>query len=191
VVTQSPDFESSEPFVSLRGRLLLATPALNDDIFDQSVILIAEHTQKDGAVGAIINHPIGMTVGNLVSQLKDSPISALPVLRGGPVASEQLSFSSLSWNQKNKLLQLDRISAETAASAITRPDHVVQAIVGHSAWIPGQLEAELERHTWIILEPSAGLLRQPHDIDLWKRLLSSISPYHALLSLAPKHPILN
>ncbi len=188
MVNQSPD---SEPFTSLRGQLLLATPTLSDGTFDHSVILIAEHTEKDGAVGTIINHPIGTTVGNLISQLKNSSLARVPVLRGGPVGTEHLSFSSLSWDSKNHLIRLKHISAETAESTMDKTDHIVKAIVGHSAWVPGQLEDELDRNTWITLKPDLTLLDQPHDPDLWKRLLSSISPYHALLSLAPKNPILN
>lgn len=188
MVTQSQDPES---FTSLRGQLLLATPTLNDGTFDHSVILIAEHTEKDGAVGTIINHPTGITVGNLISQLKQSPLAEIPVLRGGPVATEHLTFSSLCWDLKNRQIRLNPISADKAESTLQKPDHIVQAIVGHSAWVPGQLEDELQRNTWITLKPSPSLLTQAHDIDLWKRLLSSISPYHALLSLAPKNPILN
>lgn len=169
----------------------MATPTLNDGTFDHSVILIAEHTEKHGAVGTIINHPIGTTVGELVSQLKKSPLAEIPVIRGGPVATEHLTFSSLCWDPKNQLIRVNPVSAEKAESALQKPDHMVQAIVGHSAWVPGQLEDELQRNTWITLKPSPSLLTQAHDIDLWKRLLSSISPYHALLSLAPKNPILN
>jgi putative transcriptional regulator len=188
VVINSSD---SESFVSLRGQLLLAAPTLSDGTFDHSVILIAEHTQNDGAVGAIINHPIGITVGNLVSHLKSSSLANLPVLQGGPVATEHLTFSSLSWDQKKQAISLARITAEAADSAITKNDRLVQAIVGHSAWVAGQLEDEIQRNTWITLKPSADLLSQTHDIDLWKRLLSSISPYHAMLSQAPKNPMLN
>ena len=39
-------------FVSLRGRLLVATPALGDPNFDRTVVLILEHT-PEGALGMI------------------------------------------------------------------------------------------------------------------------------------------
>jgi putative transcriptional regulator len=188
VVINTPD---TEPFHSLRGQLLIATPSLSDGTFDHSVIFIAEHTEKDGAVGAIINHPIGITVGSLVSQLKKSPLSKLPVLQGGPIATEQLTFSSLTWDVKKQQIAHTRISVETAEHTITEGDQLIQAIVGHSGWVPGQLEDEIQRNTWIPLKPTANLLTQTHDINLWKRLLSSISPYHALLSQAPKNPMLN
>jgi putative transcriptional regulator len=181
--------ESETP--SLRGQLLLATPSLSDGTFDHSVIFIAEHNAKDGAVGAIINHPIGTTVGALVSHLKKSPLANLPVLQGGPVGTEHLSFTVLYTDPENQTRLIPRISAEAAEEMVDKTDHLVQAIVGHSAWTPGQLEDEIERNTWITLQPPHDFLSHPHDLDLWKRLLSGISPYHALLSQAPKNPMLN
>lgn len=177
--------------ISLRGQLLLATPSLSDGTFDYSVIFIAEHNPKDGAVGAIINHPLGTTVGSLVSQLKKSPLSHLPVLQGGPVGTEHLTFTVIHMDPKEGPSLMPRISAEAAEVLVDKKDHLVQAIVGHSAWSPGQLEDEIERNTWITLPPPKDILAHPHDLSLWKRLLSGISPYHALLSQAPKNPMLN
>lgn len=182
---------SESETLSLRGRLLLATPTLCDGIFDHSVIFIVEHNATDGALGTIINHPIGKSVGDLVSELHHTALSKLPILQGGPVGTEHLTFTVLYTDSENQTRLISRISADAAESMIAKTDHLVQAIVGHSAWSPGQLEDEIERNTWITLDPPQDLLSQPHDLSLWKRLLSGISPYHALLSQAPKNPMLN
>lgn len=187
-----PDATSdSELSISLRGQLLLATPALSDGTFDHSVILLAEHSSDEGAFGAIINHPSETTVADLVPHLKSTPLASLPVHRGGPLSNEELTFSSLSWKSGSGLSFLPRISAQNAASLVGREGHVIHATVGHSAWTPGQLESELLRNTWITLKPDSSILTHPHDLTLWKRLLSGISPYHALLSQAPANPLLN
>jgi putative transcriptional regulator len=177
--------------LSLQGRLLLATPSLCDGTFDHSVIFIEEHNGIDGALGTIINHPIGKTVGDLVSELDDTPLAKLPILQGGPVGTEHLSFTVLYTDSENQTRLISRISAAKAEGMINKTNHLVQAIVGHSAWSPGQLEDEIERNTWITLDPPQDLLSHPHDLSLWKRLLSGISPYHALISQAPKNPMLN
>jgi putative transcriptional regulator len=181
--------ESETP--SLRGRLLLATPTLRDGTFDHSVIFIAEHSAMDGALGAIINHPIGKTVGDLVSELEHTALANLPVLQGGPVGTEHLNFTVLYIDAENQTRLISKISTEAAESMVEKKGHLVQAIVGHSAWSPGQLEDEIERNAWITLDPPLDFLSHPHNLDLWKRLLSSISPYHALISQAPKNPMLN
>lgn len=185
------DTSESELSISLRGQLLLAAPALSDGTFDHSVILLAEHSSDTGAFGAIINHPSETTVGDLIPHLKSTPLAHLPIYRGGPLSTGELTFSSLTWSPENGVVYLTRISAGAAAQMVGKEGNVVQATVGHSAWAPGQLENELLGNTWITLKPVASLVTDDHDLDLWKRLLSDISPYHALLSQAPRNPLLN
>lgn len=184
----SPDSELS---ISLQGQLLLASPTLGDGTFDHSVIMLAQHSATDGAFGMIINHPTDASVGDLVPDLGSSALSALPVHRGGPLSTDELTFSSFAWSGKNGLAYLPNISAKVAASMVGKNGHIVQATVGHSAWSPGQLENELLRNTWITLRPTQSLLSQPHDPALWKSLLKTISPYHDLLSQAPRNPLIN
>src|SRR5580704_7698079 len=43
---------------SLKGQLLIATPAMRDTRFDRAVILMVRH-DGDGAVGIVINRPLG------------------------------------------------------------------------------------------------------------------------------------
>lgn len=181
----------SEQSISLSGQLLLAAPALSDDTFDRAVILLAEHSATEGAFGIILNHPADGTVGTLVPNLSASSLSQLPLHHGGPVSTDELTFSSLSWDSKNQLCFLPKISVATAESSLVLDRHLVHATVGHSAWSPGQLENELLRNTWITLKPGPSLFSLPHDRTLWKNLLKQISPYHDLLSHAPKNPAFN
>src|SRR3954447_25019628 len=53
---------------SLRGKLILASPALRDPNFVRSVVLIAEHTDE-GAMGLVLNRPAAATVGGAVPHL--------------------------------------------------------------------------------------------------------------------------
>ncbi len=184
----SPDSEL--PF-SLRGQLLLAAPALSDGTFDHSVIILADHSATEGAFGMIINHPSQATVEDLVPNLANTSLAQVPVYRGGPLSTDELTFSSFAWSEKNGLAYLPRISAQAARAMVGKPDHIVHATVGHSAWSPGQLESELKANAWITARPSITLLSEPHDLTLWKTLLKTISPYHDLLSQAPKNPLLN
>src|SRR5690348_16560846 len=43
---------------SLKGQLLIATPAMRDTRFDRTVILMLRHG-SDGAMGIVINRPLG------------------------------------------------------------------------------------------------------------------------------------
>lgn len=182
--------------MSLKGQMLLAAPSLSDGTFDHSVILLAEHSATSGAFGCIINHPSGNTVGEIVPHLASSPLASLPVHGGGPVSPQELTFSSITFDSKGLLVFSPRISAQAATHSLTLKNHIVHATIvhatiGHSAWSPGQLENELLRNTWFALRPKPDIIAEPLDINLWKKLLSAISPFHALLAQAPKNPLLN
>lgn len=185
------DFSTSELPFSLKGQLLIASPSLSDGTFDHSVIMLSEHSSTEGATGAIINHRTETTVGELLPEPEFKALRKLHVHHGGPLATDELTFSALSWNETGGMRYRQRISAETAAKLVGLPGHVVRACIGHSAWSPGQLESELTRNTWITLKPDLSLLTLPHDLSLWKELLKGISPYHHLLSQAPKNPFIN
>src|SRR4051794_41756461 len=53
---------------SLRGKLILASPALQDPNFMRTVVLIAEHTDE-GAMGLVLNRPALTTVAEAVPDL--------------------------------------------------------------------------------------------------------------------------
>lgn len=185
------DPTSSELSTSLKGQLLLASPALADGTFDRAVILLAAHCAKNGALGSIINHSSDQTVGDLLPGTEYGALRELPIHHGGPLATNELTFSAFSWNDTSGLDYEARISAEMATALMKKKSHLVHATIGYSAWSPGQLEDELVRNTWITAKPSSCLLSVPHDITLWNLLLKNISPYHNLLSQAPKNPFLN
>ena len=182
---------ASELSVSLRGRLLLASPSLSDGTFDRSVILMAEHSREDGALGIIVNHRTESCVGDIISDPEFEALKKISVYKGGPLGTSELTFSSISWNPKIGIEFRPRIDVGTAVSLIGKKRHVVHATVGHSAWAPGQLENELQRDTWITLKPTADFLSHSHDLSLWENLLGTISPYHKLLAAAPRNPLLN
>src|SRR6187455_2477472 len=72
---------------STRGRLLIATPELEDANFFRTVVLVLEHND-DGALGVVLNRP---TPGDLTEPLPAwSGIAADPavVFVGGPVQPE-------------------------------------------------------------------------------------------------------
>ena len=55
---------------SLRGQLLIASPAVHDPNFRRTVVLIAEHNEA-GAMGVILNRPAQVTVAGAVPELEE------------------------------------------------------------------------------------------------------------------------
>lgn len=170
---------------------MLATPSLADGTFDRSVIFIAEHSSTDGALGIILNHPSQEMVSGIFPDSKYQAIHHLPIHHGGPLSQEKLIFSSLSEENDQSISLKLQITPEQALNLISKPNHIILATRGYSAWSPGQLEGELIQNTWITSKATSDLITHPHDLNLWKTLLGKISPYHKLLTNAPKSPFLN
>lgn len=177
--------------IQLKGQLLIADPSLRDGVFDRSVVLLTDHRHDQGASGLVLNHPIGKVVGDLLSSDEFSSLKHLAVHDGGPVAREQLTFSSFWWSRKTGLRWAIRISADQAAEHARKPGRIVRAFIGYSGWSAGQLENELRRSSWFPTGPSPDLLGHEHDRALWADLLRRLSPYHRILAEAPQDPQLN
>ena len=73
--------------VHLAGSLLLAHPAMRDPNFRRSVVLLSAHGD-DGAMGVVLNRPLGKQLGDLNAQFAASAIAGVPVYKGGPVQTE-------------------------------------------------------------------------------------------------------
>ena len=74
------------------GQLLIAMPTLSDPEFSHTVSLICEHSNEKGTMGIILNHPLPMTLQELIEQSNvDAPehFNDYSVVRaGGPVGMD-------------------------------------------------------------------------------------------------------
>jgi putative transcriptional regulator len=181
---------SHPPIPELVGKLLLADPSLRDGTFHKAVILVGEHSAGEGAFGLILNQPTGQTVGDLLQNKDFETLAEVAVHHGGPVSREHLTFAAF-WEKDGTFDFAIRISAEEAAAYVRLPGTVVRAFVGYSGWAKEQLEGEMDRESWTIFTPDPQLLTKVHDITLWKKLMSNISPYHRLLADVPTEVMAN
>src|SRR5947209_17706149 len=69
---------------SIRGQLLIASPALADPNFHRTVVLIAEHTEE-GALGFVLNRPSQAAVTDVVPVLDPVVDGDDTIHFGGPV----------------------------------------------------------------------------------------------------------
>ena len=67
-----------------KGRLLLATPPLEDPNFDRTVIYVLEH-HDEGALGLVINRPSPEELGDALSAWTAMQSDPSTVFVGGPV----------------------------------------------------------------------------------------------------------
>lgn len=186
---------------SLQGSLILADPSLREPTFFQSVLLLTEHSSENGALGYILNRPLGKLVGDLLGRdvLSDeqrSHLEGVPVFLGGPVNTEHLTFSALGWSEGLNSGDDARLQYSTHLSAAEATRYKIEgfhirAYVGYSGWEEGQLEREMQEKSWIAHRADRGIIDDNNLDDLWKSLLREHGPYYRFIADEPDDLSLN
>ena len=173
---------------TLRGRLLVAAPILHDPNFHRTVVLVAEHNDE-GAMGLVLNRPTDTPVGDALPELTAIAGDSDPVFLGGPVALESvLAIAELDDPEDASELLFG------AVGFVQEPDVDVlrgRVFVGYAGWSAGQLEAELEEESWLVLPAEPDDLFSDDPDGLWSAVLRRQGGPYALLSLMPPDPSLN
>ena len=173
---------------ALAGSLLLAHPSLRDENFRRSVILMSAH-DANGAMGVVLNRPLGKRLGELTTDFALSPLASVPIFKGGPVQTEQLLLCGWKPHDDGSGFQLmfgiDPLRAtELQAEAGVH----LRAFLGYAGWTGGQLENELKQNTWVVSPLVADVLSGHQDETLWKTILGSMSSEWRLLAGEPEDP---
>jgi putative transcriptional regulator len=161
----------------LRGRLLVATPDLEDPNFFRTVVLVLEHGDE-GALGVVLNRPaVGTTLTGALPAW--APLAGEPAVLfvGGPVqpdaaiglarrgeAGEPDGFAPL-------FDDLGTVDLERDPDAVRPRVDRLRVFAGYAGWGPGQLESELDAHGWFVVraDPSDPWTGTPEE--LWRGVL--------------------
>jgi len=179
----------------LTGKLLLAMPAIGDQRFHRSVIFMAAH-DENGAMGLVINSDLPeLGFENLLDQLGiSSKIEVdlknlnLPVMSGGPVEkSRGFLLHTTDFHQKETIPVDDDFSITGTIDALTKvakgngPDHAL-FILGYAGWTAGQLEQELQKNAWLVLDSDPALVFHEKTGDKWNMAIDKLGIDPAMLS---------
>lgn len=179
-----------------KGCLLLAEPAILDDIsFNRAVIILAEHNE-DGSVGFIINKPLQHTIQELIPEINAQFI----VYNGGPVAQENLYFihtvphliadsieiaDGIYWGG-----DFEATKVLINQGLITKEN--IRFFLGYTGWEYLQLETEMEQNAWLCLPNDLGSnLIAKSNQHFWKNKMEELGGAYLLFSNAPENPALN
>lgn len=176
------------------GRIIISQPTLIDNIFTNSVILLAEH-DAEGSFGVILNKPSDIKLSALTEQhYTFDPM----VYFGGPVKVDSLFFihsrsdipdshelpNGLFWGGDPEvvrtLLEVNLITPEE-----------IKFFIGYSGWSPGQLDAEMNQNSWLVLEHDIFNVMKEDVEKLWRKTLLSMGEEYAPWVNFPENPNLN
>ena len=71
-----------------------------DPNFSRTVVLLSAHSDE-GALGVVLNRPIGKSLGEFGSDFSEGVLSGVPVFTGGPVKEKQIILSA--WHAESTL----------------------------------------------------------------------------------------
>lgn len=171
------------------GSLLLAHPSLGDENFHRTVIFMSEH-DEDGSMGVVLNRPKGKLLGEIEGEFALGPLAGVPVFIGGPVQTGRLLLAA--WEVREDGFRVHfGLEPSRAEELLRDPEVEVRAFLGYAGWTGGQLEDELAQNTWIVAAMPAGLMAQPADVSLWRRVLGGQGEEWRLLADEPDDTSLN
>ncbi len=176
---------------SYAGQLLLAHPVLQDPNFRRTVVLLSGH-DREGAMGVVLNRPLGRQLGELNASFAASPLAGVPLYAGGPVERENLLIATWQWIPADQAFQLNfGVEISQAAELIGRPGLTMRAFLGYSGWSQGQLENELRHDTWITTPVQGDWLIRLDGVPLWRSLIAHLQPELKIIADAPDDPTVN
>ena len=156
---------------STAGRLLVATPDLDDPNFYHTIVYMIRHDET-GAMGLVINRrlgrgPIGKLLEGLGREAAPDDGAEIDVHYGGPVQRDRgFILHSPDYTGADTVVlsrsvaltsSLDVLSAIAAGKG---PSHSL-FVLGYAGWGPDQLEREMAAGAWVVVEPDEALLFDP------------------------------
>lgn len=184
--------------MGVAGRLLVATPPMDDPNFERSVVLMLRHDES-GAFGLVISRP-----SDELSPIDDSQLagwldrSSTPAVlfEGGPVQPDTVigvarfdDSAERSWTDPAAAglhlvdLRSDITNALECAS--------LRLFVGYSGWGPLQLDGEIAAGHWFVVDALGDDAFDDSPHTLWRRVLERDPTHRTWVREFPDDPNLN
>jgi putative transcriptional regulator len=159
--------------------LLLSMPQMHDPNFEQSVVLLCDHTDQ-GAFGLVLNRPTTTAAAEVVTL--DPPLDAGhgPLLwTGGPVEPERgwiLLGAALDDVEPGDATEVApgvflSTSLDVLRRVIQAPPRRTRVLTGYAGWGPGQLDEELSSSAWLTVDIDPELIFDTPADEMWDRAI--------------------
>ncbi|HPU12339.1 MAG TPA: YqgE/AlgH family protein [Aeromicrobium sp.] len=179
-----------------RGQLLVATSAIGVGPFRRSVVYLLDH-DEDGALGVIVNRPLDSDVEDVLPQWSDRVNAPDCLFDGGPVSMDaalalgvvaDANNSPDGWRQTSGRVGLVDLEGPAPAAGIFLG---LRVFAGYAGWAAGQLEAEIEEGSWIVVPALESDVTSAVPETLWSEVLRRQPGETRYWSTLPDDPGLN
>lgn len=179
----------------LAGRLLVASPSLDDPNFTRTVVLLLAHN-LEGSLGVVLNRPSPADIEEILPQWRGLAATPTRVFRGGPVsvnaaiclaqpAGGMASTSSAGGGIEATVAGLLSVDLERDPSTVGDAVGALRVFSGYAGWGSGQLEREMAAGGWVVTDPAPGDLLTDDPEGLWARVLTRMGGLRKAYAKAP------
>ena len=180
--------------------LLVATPALLDPNFADTVVLLLD-VDENGALGVVLNRPSGVPVADVLSDWGDVVVEPEVLFHGGPVSTEgALAVALLRTDDDvpvgfravdGGLGRLGLVDLDTPVELIDGTLDGMRIFAGYAGWGADQLAGEIEEGSWYVVPAEAPDVFRLDSTELWRDVLRRQPGEMAWNSTRPVDPDLN
>ncbi|MCW2885606.1 MAG: putative transcriptional regulator [Streptosporangiaceae bacterium] len=187
------------------GRLLVATPLLEDPNFRRSVVLLVEHDEREGTIGVVLNRPTEVPVEQVLPTWSGLVTGPSVVFQGGPVALDTaLALARMTsgnggtgpvgWRPLDgppAVARVGLVNLDTSPDLVAADMAQFRVFAGYAGWSDGQLRSEVEEGAWYVVPAVPGDVFIEDPGHLWQTVLRRQGGELAFVATFPDDPSLN
>ncbi|MCG8536696.1 MAG: YqgE/AlgH family protein [Pseudomonadales bacterium] len=177
---------------NLKHHFLIAMPSMSDPNFAHSITYVCEHN-AEGAMGIVINRPMDLSVGDILSHLNiedyDGRFDDMAVMCGGPVQVERGFVlhrePSTKWDSSLEVEDgISLTSSRDILMAIANNEGPKESLValGYAGWSAGQLDEEMAQNAWLSVQADPDIIFSTPTEQRWQAAAKLLGVDMALLS---------
>ena len=177
-----------------KGKILISTPDISGDIFSRSVVLVIDHDQM-GAFGLILNkknkelsRKITSIMGFNTDIYEGGPVEnnkTFILAKGKPITEFFIEISPEFYLTED----VQTITNAVLEGNISLED--IKVFSGYSGWSTMQLESEIQKKMWTVVEVYNLDYTLPNDESLWKKIMQNLGGEFLIWANAPDNVSLN
>ena len=179
------------------GMLLVATPALLDPNFVDTVVLLLD-VDDDGALGVVLNRPSGVPVSEVLGGWGEVVVEPEVLFQGGPVSTQgALAVAMLRADDDVPVGfravdgRLGLVDLDTPLELLEGSLEGLRIFAGYAGWGAEQLAGEIEEGSWYVVPAQLPDVFRVDSRDLWRDVLRRQPGELAWHSTRPFDPDLN
>jgi putative transcriptional regulator len=179
------------------GMLLVATPALMDPNFADTVVLLLD-VDDDGALGVVLNRPSGIRVADVLEDWGDVVDEPDVLFQGGPVSTQAALALARLRSEDDAPVGFRAVEGPLGLVDLDTPIELLEGTLaglrifaGYAGWGAQQLIGEIEEGSWYVVPGETPDVFRLDPTDLWRDVLRRQPGELAWLSTRPFDPDLN